>query len=53
VLAPEARALRVQAEKARGNQAAAKKLAEEILRSNPNDPHAERLRRVVSDSDVP
>jgi hypothetical protein len=46
-LAPDAQALRVQAEKARGNDAAARKLAEEFLASHPNDPHSERVRRVL------
>ncbi len=47
-LAPDAQALRVQAEKARGNSALAKQLAKKFLDSHPNDPHAERVRRVMS-----
>jgi hypothetical protein len=47
-LLPDARALRIQAEKARGNDVVAKKLAEKFLSLHPNDPHAERVRRVLS-----
>lgn len=47
-LAPDARALRIQAEKARGNDVVAKKLAEKFLSLYPGDPHAERVRRVLS-----
>jgi hypothetical protein len=47
-LAPDARALRIQAEKARGNDVVAKKLAEKFLSLYPNDPHAERVRRILS-----
>ena len=35
-------------EKARGNDALAKQLAERFLTSHPNDPHADRVRRVLS-----
>jgi hypothetical protein len=48
MLAPDAQALRVQAEKARGNDALAKQLAERFLNAHPNDPHADRVRRTVS-----
>ena len=48
-LAPDARALRIQAEKARGNDVVAKKLAEKFLSLYPGDPHAERVRRVLSE----
>lgn len=48
-LAPDALALRIHAEKARGNDAVARKLAERFLASHPNDPHAERVRRVLSE----
>ena len=47
-LAPDAWALRIQAEKARGNDVVAKKLAEKFLSLYPSDPHAERVRRVHS-----
>jgi hypothetical protein len=47
-LAPDAQALRIQAEKARGNDVVAKKLAEKFLSLYPNDPHAERVRRILS-----
>jgi outer membrane protein assembly factor BamD (BamD/ComL family) len=46
-LAPDARALRIQAEKARGNDVLAKELAEKFLSLYPSDPHAERVRRVL------
>jgi len=46
-LAPDAQALRIQAEKARGNDVLAKKLAEKFLSLYPSDPHAERVRRVL------
>jgi hypothetical protein len=46
-LAPDASALRIQAEKARGNDVVAKKLAEKFLSLYPSDPHAERVRRVL------
>jgi hypothetical protein len=47
-LAPEARVLRIQAEKARGNGALAKQLAQKFLAAHPDDPHAPRVRRVLS-----
>ncbi|HMI83178.1 MAG TPA: hypothetical protein VK550_03740 [Polyangiaceae bacterium] len=47
VLAPDAWALRIQAEKARGNDVVAKRLAEKFLSQYPSDPHAERVRRVL------
>lgn len=52
-LAPDAQALRIQAEKARGNDAVATKLAEKFLASHPNDPHADRVRRVLSGARQP
>jgi hypothetical protein len=52
-LAPDALALRIQAEKARGNDARAKQLAETFLASHPNDPHADRVRRLLSSSHGP
>jgi hypothetical protein len=53
VLAPDAQALRIQAEKARGNDAVATRLAEKFLASHPNDPHADRVRRVLSGARQP
>lgn len=52
-LAPDALALRIQAEKARGNDAVATKLAEKFLASHPNDPHADRVRRLLSSAPRP
>src|SRR5687767_12249637 len=47
-LARDALALRIQAERARGSVVLAKELAQKFLSLYANDPHAERVRRVLS-----
>jgi len=52
-LAPDAQALRIQAERARGNSARARGLAKRFLAAHPNDPHAERVRRILAELSAP
>jgi outer membrane protein assembly factor BamD (BamD/ComL family) len=47
-LSPEATVVRIEALAARGDRAAAARLATEFLRSHPASPHAKRLRSLLA-----